>query len=189
MSTGLIIAIVVVVLILLALIAFVLPRARRQAELRARERELGERRDEVVSQHQDLAGQRDREADAAERKAQLAQAEADQQRSQAKVHEQKAGMHERGLADDELIDESERDRFAPALEKRDEERAEGGRTEGGITSSPREGGRAHEPTGTDPAAGDATRSQYEQGRVDERQAGSGGLDGPSEQPPADTRRP
>ena len=40
MSTGLIIAIVVVALILLAVL-FLIPRMRRKAEMRKRERELG----------------------------------------------------------------------------------------------------------------------------------------------------
>jgi FtsZ-interacting cell division protein ZipA len=192
MSTGLIVAIVVVVLIILALL-FLLPRMRRQAQVKARERELSQRRDQQATEHQQVASQREREADAAEQKARMAQAEAERQRSEAQLHEQKADMHQRGLADDELIDEHERDHFAPALERRDEkaadERTSGGgmfsrdkdddgvddRQEGGSTMSPREGGRAHEPAGAGPggtqAAGQTgARTEYEQGRVDERDA-------------------
>ena len=50
MSTGLIIAIVVVAPILLALLVF-LPRMRRQAELKQRERELHHRREAVAAEH------------------------------------------------------------------------------------------------------------------------------------------
>jgi hypothetical protein len=103
-------------------------------------------------------------------------------------------MHQRGLADDELIEDHERDHFAPALERRDEqaadERTSGGgmfsrdkdgdgvddRQEGGSTATPIEGGRAHEP-----ATGGQTgsRSEYEQGRVDERE---GRFDRPADDP-------
>jgi FtsZ-interacting cell division protein ZipA len=184
MSTGAIVAIVVVVLIILALLFFVLPRMRREAQVKKRERELGQRRDQVATEHQQVAGQREREAEAAEQKARLAQAEAQRQRSEAELHEQKADMHKRGLADDELIEDHERDHFAPALERRDEnaaqERMDG--SSDGVTSSDREGGRAHEPAtgpgGSTPAGGASSsdgstgaRTEYEQGRVDERESG------------------
>ena len=48
MSTGLIIAIVVIAIVLIALFAFVLPRARRTAQVKARERELGQRRERAA---------------------------------------------------------------------------------------------------------------------------------------------
>jgi FtsZ-interacting cell division protein ZipA len=183
MSTGTIVAIVVVVLILLVLLAFVLPRMRRQAQVKQRERELGRRRDHVATEHQQAAGEREREAEKAEQKARMAQAEAERERSEAQLHAQKADMHQRGLADDELIEDHERDHFAPALEQRDEEAAgdgvdegrEGGATSGGVTSSERDGGRAHEPAPSGPggttAADGSTgaRTDYEQGRVDERE--------------------
>jgi FtsZ-interacting cell division protein ZipA len=112
MSTGLIIAIVVVALILLALFAFVLPRARRTAQVKARERELEQRRERVADEHRAEAEERRGMAERAEQKAQMAEAEAQRERAEAKLREQRAQMHERGMADDELIDESERDRFA-----------------------------------------------------------------------------
>jgi FtsZ-interacting cell division protein ZipA len=182
MSTGLIVVIVVVVLILIAL-AVMLPRMRRQAQVKARERELGQRRDRVATEHQQVASQHEREAEAAEQKARMAQTEAERRRSEAQLHEQKADMHQRGLADDELIEDHERDHFAPALEKRDEQAAgdgvdegrEGGATSGGVTSSERDGGRAHEPAPSGPGGSTAAdgstgaRTDYEQGRVDERE--------------------
>jgi type II secretory pathway pseudopilin PulG len=115
MSTGAIIAIVVVVLILLAVVAFVLPRMRRKAEVRARERELGQRREQVAEHHRTEASTREREAEMAERRANLAQAEAEKQRAQAQMEQQRADMHERGMADDELVADHERDHFAPAM--------------------------------------------------------------------------
>jgi FtsZ-interacting cell division protein ZipA len=156
MSTGLIIAIVVVALILIALFAFVLPRMRRTAQVRARERELGQRREQVAGEHREEASTREREADMAERRAELARTEAERQRAEANLHQQRAEMHEQGMADHELIDEHEREHFAPALENQDG------------TERPVEGGTAHEPIGGGP------RTDYEQGRVDERTDEQGG---------------
>lgn len=195
MSTGLIIAIIVVALILVVLFAFVLPRARRKAEVRARERELEQRREQVADHHRTEAGAREREAEMADRKAQLAQAEAEKQRAEAQMQQQRAELHERGMADDELIADHERDHFAPALDNdRDrDDRTEAG-TAGGAVSTPREGGRAHEPA-TGPAAPGggprvgSDRTEYEQGRVDEREAEGGGrFDRQSDDAPAEPRR-
>jgi len=156
MSTGLIIAIVVIALILLAVFAFVLPRMRRQAQVKARERELNQRREQVAEQHRAEAGTREREADMAERKAQMAQAEAEKQRAEAQMQQQRAEMHEKGMADDELVADHEREHFAPAMN----DRSVG--TERAV-----EGGRAHEPD--EPmTTGGGPRSDYDQGRVDER---------------------
>jgi FtsZ-interacting cell division protein ZipA len=154
MSTGLIIAIVVIALILLALVAFVMPRMRRKAQVRARERELGQRRERVADEHRTEASQRQREAEMAEQKARMAQTEAERERAEAQLHEQRADMHERGMADDELIEDHEREHFAPAMGDRDAER----RNDDDVVSSQRDGGRAHEPA-----------SEYEQGRIDERE--------------------
>ena len=100
MSTGLIIAIVVVALILIALLFFI-PRMKRQAALKKRERELGHRREAVATEHREVASSREREAEQAER-----------QRAEAELHQERATMHERGDADHELIEEHERDKFA-----------------------------------------------------------------------------
>lgn len=112
MSTGAIIAIVVVALILLAVLAFVLPRMRKNAQVRARERELGQRREHAAEQHRAEAGERRREAEMAEQKARMADTEAKRERAEAELREQRAEMHEQGMADHELIDDAERDRFA-----------------------------------------------------------------------------
>jgi type II secretory pathway pseudopilin PulG len=111
MSTGLIIAIVVVALVLLAVLFFI-PRMRRKAEMRKRERELGQRREAVATEHREHADTRAREADEAERRARMAQKEAERERAEAELHQERASMHERGEADHELIDDHERDRFA-----------------------------------------------------------------------------
>ena len=112
MSTGLIIAIVVVALILHALLVFVLPRARRTAQVKARERELEQRRERVAGEQRAEAEERRGQAEMAEQRAQMAASEARRERAEAELREQRAQAHERGMADDELIDESERDRFA-----------------------------------------------------------------------------
>jgi FtsZ-interacting cell division protein ZipA len=172
MSTGTIIAIVVVALILIALFAFVLPRARRKAQVRSREKELHQRRENVADEHRQVADTREREAEMAERKARLAQAEAEKHRADAQTQQQRAEMHERGMADDELIADHEREHFAPALDKeRDDATEPAGSTEvrGGPRSGPDEG-----------------RTDYEQGHIDERE---GRFQREPEQPPAETRRP
>jgi FtsZ-interacting cell division protein ZipA len=144
MSTGLIIAIVVIALILIALFAFVLPRARRTAQVKARERELEQRREHVAGEHRAEAEERRGMAERAEQKAQMAEAEAQRERAEAELRERRAQMHERGMADDELIDESERDRFAG--------------TSATSARPPDEDRPMHEPA-----------TDYEQGRVDERE--------------------
>ena len=111
MSTGLIIAIVVVALILLAVLFFI-PRMKRQAALKKRERELGHRREAVATEHREVASSREREAEQAEQQARIAQKEAERQRAEAELHQERATMHERGDADHELIEEHERDKFA-----------------------------------------------------------------------------
>ena len=140
MSTGLIIAIVVIALILIVLFAVVLPRARRKAALKARERELEQRRSHRAEEHRVEAAERRNEAEMAEQRARMAQAEAERERAEAKMREERADMHERGMADDELIEDHERERFAGTSATRDEA-----------------GERPmHEPSG-----------DYKQGRVDE----------------------
>jgi len=112
MSTGAIIAIVVVALIVLALLAFMLPRMRAKAQVQKRERELQTRRERAAEEQRAEATARERQASEAEQRARIAAKEADAERAQAELHNERAGLHERGMADHELIDESERDRFA-----------------------------------------------------------------------------
>jgi FtsZ-interacting cell division protein ZipA len=161
MSTGLIVAIVVIALILIALFAFVLPRARRSAEVKKREHELEQRREQRAGEHRAEAAERRGEAEMAEQRARMAETEAQRERAEAELREQKAQMHERGMADDELIDESERDRFAGTSATRDEPAAD--------DRSVRD-----EPAAEDrPVRDDDDRpmhepaSDYEQGRADE----------------------
>jgi hypothetical protein len=154
MSTGLIIAIVVAVLILIVLFAVVLPRARRGAQMKARERELEQRREGRAEEHRVEAAERRNQAEMAEQRARMAESEAQRERAEADLREQRAQMHERGMADDELIDESERDKFASA--RRDEPASmhdgdDRAMRDDGTTDRP-----MHEPD-----------TQYEQGRVDE----------------------
>ena len=106
----------------------------------------------------------------AERRAQMARAEADRQRADAELHNQRAAMHERGMADDELVADHERERFAPAMND-----------ESTTTERAVDGGTAHEP-----AAPAAPRGEYEQGRVDER---AGRFDREGADAPTEPRRP
>jgi FtsZ-interacting cell division protein ZipA len=149
MSTGLIIAIIVVAVVLIALFAFVLPRARRNAQVRARERELGQRRERAAEEQRVEAAERNRQAELAEHKAHMAESEAQRERAEAELREQRAQMHEQGMADHELVDEHERERFAGTSAMRDE-RAEAG------TERP-----MHEP------AGDYTRGREDEAAMRE----------------------
>jgi hypothetical protein len=177
MSTGLIIAIVVAALLLIALFAFVLPRARRNAQVKARERELGQRRERAAEEQRTEAAERNRQAEMAEQKARMAETEAKRERAEAELREQRAQMHEQGMADHELVDESERDRFAGTSAMRDDTTARGdepapmrhddddrtvrgdGTTTGGTTA---DGRPMHEP-----------ETEYQQGREDEAAAREG----------------
>jgi hypothetical protein len=165
MSTGLIIAIVVIALILLALFAFVLPRARRTAKVKARERELGQRRERVAGEQRAEAEERSRHAEMAEQKAQMAESEAKRERAEAELREQRAQMHERGMADHELIDESERDKFAGTSAMRDD--ADTRRDQPAPMGD--EDRPMHEP-----------RTDYEQGRIDEAREEQGRFTRPPE---------
>src|SRR5688500_16647521 len=119
MSTGLIIAIVVAALLLIAL-AVMLPRMRGKAAERKRTRELEGRRERAATESRTEAESRARRAEAAEQKAKMAEQAARRERAESELHEQRAVMHERGLADDELIAEHERDRFAGVTGPKDD---------------------------------------------------------------------
>jgi hypothetical protein len=119
MTTGAIIAIVVIALIVIALLAFMVPRMRAKAEVQKRERELNERRERAAEEQRAEASARESRASEAEQRARLAAKEAEAERAQAQLHEERAGLHERGMADHELIDDSERERFADVTNRRD----------------------------------------------------------------------
>jgi hypothetical protein len=111
-STIAIIAIVIAALLVIGFVAIALPRMRSRARIQKRERELQSRRDRVAGEHRAEAESRELQAEQAEQRARIAAREAEAERAQAELHQERAGLHERGLADDELIDDSERDRFA-----------------------------------------------------------------------------
>ena len=111
MSTGLIVLIVVVVLIVIAL-AVLLPRMRANKARRQAERELHSRRERAVGEHRNEAAEREAKAEEAEQRARMAQAAAEKERAEANLQSERANMHERGMADHELVEEHERDRFA-----------------------------------------------------------------------------
>ena len=158
MSTGLIILIIVVVLILIAL-AVMLPRMRATKARRDAERELGSRRERAVEEHRSQAADREAAADEAEQRARMAQAAAEKERADANVHNERANMHERGMADDQLVEDHERDRFAEVTGDPAD------RDNDGHTADD----RVRDAATPDRDTGDsADRSEYEQGRVDER---------------------
>jgi FtsZ-interacting cell division protein ZipA len=164
MSTGLIIAIVVIALILIALFAVILPRARRGAEAKARERELEQRREQRAGEHREEAAERRNQAEMAEQRARMAETEAQKERAEAEMREQRAEMHERGMADDELVDEHERDRFADVMSTPED------RDGDGHTMDDRARDMTHRDDNGDRmvSEGGAVSPEYQQGREDER---------------------
>ena len=129
MSTGLIIAIIVVAVVIIGLL-MLLPRMRANARHKQAERELRSRRTAVAEEHRSEAQEREHRAEIAEQKARVAEQEAERERAEANLRQERAAMHERGMADDELIDEHERDRFdGVAGEPKDEPRFERDRTD------------------------------------------------------------
>jgi FtsZ-interacting cell division protein ZipA len=159
MSTGLIIAIVIAAIVLIALFAFVLPRARRQAQVRARERELGQRRERAADEQRGEAAERNRQAEMAEQKARMAEQEAKRERAEAELREQRAQMHDQGMADHELIGDDERDKFAGTSAMSDDPAP--------MRDNDDDADRPmHEPGSTSMGA-DGTSTEYEHGREDE----------------------
>ena len=110
MSTGLIVIIAVVVIALIVL-AVLIPRMRARAELKRREKDLEYRRDQVASAHRESAAESEQRAEAASQRARIAEQEARREQAEAELAKERAALHERGLADDELIDPSERADF------------------------------------------------------------------------------
>ena len=163
MSTGLIIAIVVAVVILLALLVM-LPKMRDSARRQKAERELAQRRETVADEHRSAAREREQRAEVAEQKARMAQQAAERERAEAGLMEERASMHERGMADHELVDESERDRFADVME------TPADRDGDGHTMDDRARDMTHrDETDRTTATGEgATSPEYETGREDER---------------------
>jgi len=167
MSTGLIIAIVVAALIILALLVL-LPRMRGAAQEKKAERELHSRRESVADEHRQAAAQGESRAEVAERKARIAEQEAQRDRADAQVQKERAELHDRGLADDELIDESERDRFAGVTGPTGGDSDSGADRDGdGHTLDD----RARAATDRDEQEG-AVSPDYQRGREDERRAES-----------------
>jgi FtsZ-interacting cell division protein ZipA len=112
MSVVAIIVIAVVVVALLVGLFMLLPAMRERARLKARERELGQRRERAASEQREAAEQHVGRAEAAEQRARIAAEEARRERAEADLRQERAGLHERGLADEELIEDHEREHFA-----------------------------------------------------------------------------
>ena len=123
MSTGLIIVIVVAAVLVVALLVM-LPRMRASARRKQAERELHSRRETVADEHRAAAAERESRAETAEQQARIAEQTAQRERAEANLQSERAGMHERGMADHELIDESERDRFRDVADRPEDRRFE-----------------------------------------------------------------
>ncbi|HEX8977627.1 MAG TPA: hypothetical protein VF781_14045 [Solirubrobacteraceae bacterium] len=111
MLTAIIIIVVVVVLVLIA-VRLLMPRMRERNRIRQREAELGQRREQVVEEHRSEAQIREQRAEEAEHRARIAAQEAQRERADAQLQKEQAALHERGMADDQLIADHEREQFA-----------------------------------------------------------------------------
>jgi hypothetical protein len=164
MSTGLIVAIIVAAIIIIALLVM-LPRMRATAHRKQAERELHSRRERVADEHRSAAAERETRAEMAEQKARMAEQAAQRERAEANLQSERADMHERGMADHELIDDSERDRFEGVAN-----------TPGGTLDRDGDGhtidDRTRAATGRDDAPAteyeQRPETEYQQGREDER---------------------
>jgi FtsZ-interacting cell division protein ZipA len=168
MSTGLIVAIVVVAIIIIALLVM-LPRMRAKAREKKAERELHSRRQRVAEEQRSEATERERQAEMAEQKARIAQQEAERERAEANLRHERAQMHERGMADHELIDEDERDRFQGVTGSTADRDGDGHTMDDRTreaTGRDEQGMRA-----ADMQAEGAPSSDYERGRMDEKRFG------------------
>src|SRR4051812_33343255 len=156
-----------------------LPRMRAKAEERKARNELESRRERVATEHRETASARATEADRAEQEAEIAQQKARAQRAEAERHEAEAKMHDRGLADDQLVDDHERDRFAgvtggngtDADRRDDADRGaygEGERTDAEGRPVAGDEPAARRATTADETAADRPNTEYQQGREDER---------------------
>jgi len=166
MSTGLIVAIVVAAIIILALLVM-LPRMRAAGERKKAERELHSRREAVADEHRSAAAQRESRAEQAEQKARMAQQTAERERAEANLQSEHADMHERGMADHELIDDGERDRFAQVANTPGDADGDGHTTDDRARTAT---GRDDDRDGVDDRqerTGSST-GEYDQGRQDER---------------------
>ncbi len=169
MSTEVIILIVVVALLLIGLLVM-LPRMRAKSEERKAQRELEGRRERIATEHRETASARATEADRAEQEAEIAQQKARAERAEAERHEAEANLHERGLADDKLVEDHERDRFAGVTgdngtdtARRDDDVARAD------TDRDRTDAEGRPVAATDDTATtDRPNTEYDQGREDER---------------------
>ncbi len=162
MSTGVIIAIVVIVLLLIGLLVL-LPRMRAKADQRKAQKELEGRRDRVATENREAASTRATEAERAEQEAVVAQQKAKAERAEAERLESEAQLHERGLADDQLVEDHERDRFQGVADPGRDNGAVADRTDTADARTDSGVAGGERPTARQADVGD----DYQQGRVDE----------------------
>lgn len=112
MSIIAIIVIVVVVALVLLGAMFLVRRFGNRARMKKRELELRQRRKEFAAKHREESEQREQKAEEAELRARIAEQEARRERAEAQLRQEQATLHERGMADQELVEDHERERFA-----------------------------------------------------------------------------
>ena len=171
MSTELIIGIIIVVVLVVIALLVMLPRMRAAADRKQTQRELQSRRETVAEQHRAEAAEREKRAEMAEHKARIARQDAERERAEANLRHEQASMHDRGLADDELIDESERDRFADVTGPSADLDPDGTRMDDRARAAEGSAGATAAAAGTGTSADEPAEqgmSDYQRGREDER---------------------
>lgn len=171
MSTAAWIIIVLAVLAIIALVVL-MPRMRAKSQEQKAKRELGQRRERVATDNREQAGVSSRQAEQAEQKAAAAQQAAERERAEARRLETEADRHERGLADDELIEDHERDRLGPVAGTPIDSDRDGrdDRVEGDDTGMQDDrGGRIDRDNEARGEGLDEREVAYEQGREDEKE--------------------
>jgi hypothetical protein len=105
----------------------------------------------------------------------MAEQEAQRERAEANLRHERASMHERGMADDELIADDERDRFAgvsgPDADRDDDGHTMDDRARAATdrdTDTDRDASPGVRSGTTDGSATGQESSDYERGREDER---------------------
>jgi len=142
----------------------------------------------VAGEHRAQADSRAQEAEMAEQRAREAELEAKRERAEAELHQQRAQRHERGMADDELIDDHERDRFEGTSATRGTDTRDNDSAPQAAGTRDRDAGepmQRESMAGPGSASDDTARTDYEQGRIDERR---GRFDRSSADEETDARR-
>jgi FtsZ-interacting cell division protein ZipA len=112
MSTEAIIVIAAAAIVIIVLTAFTLSRTRNRSGRERAEKELYARRERAVSQSREEAQAHERRAEKAQGEARRAEHVAEREHAEAEIAHERAERHAAARADEDLVGDHERDRFA-----------------------------------------------------------------------------